>query len=213
MRHRYSTFLGSKKTRRPAGFTIVELLIGIVVIGILAVVAMSSFTNAQKNSRNASRVTAAKEYYKITLAYMQAYSQYPRPHGATQTSCLGYNYVDGDGDGWPNCFASNNLKNIDYILNTELKKISPTLPDYPAEPVVGTNGITYTGVVHRGMTINGEAGRIALVYYLEGLSMPCGLGNRLTGGLNTVVTAAAGATDNVSGNTQCVIAIPKPEDL
>ncbi len=52
--------LQTLKTRRQAGFTIVELLIVIVVIGILAAIVLNTFSGVQARARNTERQTDMK---------------------------------------------------------------------------------------------------------------------------------------------------------
>lgn len=50
------------------GFTIVELLIVIVVIGILAAIVVVAFNGIQEQANNASRESDVEQYYKAILA-------------------------------------------------------------------------------------------------------------------------------------------------
>ena len=55
--------------RKQSGFTIVELLIVIVVIGILAALVITTFTGIQQKARNTERETDIKAMYSSLEAY------------------------------------------------------------------------------------------------------------------------------------------------
>lgn len=59
------------------GFTIVELLIVIVVIGILAALVITTFTGIQQKARNTERETDIKAIHGQVEAYYAANGSYP----------------------------------------------------------------------------------------------------------------------------------------
>ncbi|RYF28788.1 MAG: prepilin-type N-terminal cleavage/methylation domain-containing protein [Chloroflexi bacterium] len=78
------------------GFTIVELLIVIVVIGILAAITIVSFNGVQKRAANTARETELRSWQKVFEVYKAANNGvYPGP--ATGAECLGENFPVGSG--------------------------------------------------------------------------------------------------------------------
>lgn len=63
--------------RKQQGFTIVELLIVIVVIGILALLVITTFTGIQKKARNTERQTDVKALHGQLEAYHAQNGKYP----------------------------------------------------------------------------------------------------------------------------------------
>lgn len=84
-----------------AGFTIVELLIVIIIIGILATIVLNVFTGVQKRARNTFLVTSARAYQKGLAAYYGEHGNYPpvtlpasffSSTGTQRKVCLGSGY-------------------------------------------------------------------------------------------------------------------------
>lgn len=63
--------------KKQQGFTIVELLIVIVVIGILAALVITTFTGIQQRARNTERETDIKAVHGQLEAYFAQYGVYP----------------------------------------------------------------------------------------------------------------------------------------
>lgn len=63
--------------RKSSGFTIVELLIVIVIIGILSALVINVYNGIQQRARNTSRIASAKELLKLTAAYIAQEGRYP----------------------------------------------------------------------------------------------------------------------------------------
>jgi prepilin-type N-terminal cleavage/methylation domain-containing protein len=63
--------------RKQSGFTIVELLIVIVVIGILAALVVTTFAGIQKKARNTERETDIKAVHGQVEAYFAQNNSYP----------------------------------------------------------------------------------------------------------------------------------------
>jgi len=63
--------------RKQTGFTIVELLIVIVVIGILAAIVITTFTGVQKKGRDADRKSDINSLYSQVEVYFAENSRYP----------------------------------------------------------------------------------------------------------------------------------------
>ncbi|MBL8032032.1 MAG: type II secretion system protein, partial [Candidatus Doudnabacteria bacterium] len=96
--------------KRRNGFTIVELLIVIVVIGILAAIALNSYAGIQRNARNQQNVSLAQAWHKALLAYAVANGNaYPSEMaGGTEVYfCLG-SYPDVDSNGTGDCQVAAN---------------------------------------------------------------------------------------------------------
>lgn len=65
------------KPKLSRGFTIVELLIVVVVIGVLATITVITFNSVRDRSVNAQMVSAANSYIKTTQLYTVQNSQVP----------------------------------------------------------------------------------------------------------------------------------------
>lgn len=173
------------KQYRQRGFTIVELLIAIAVIGILAVLVLNSFGDAQKRARNAQRISAAEAYVKILNAYTIQNNQL----AVQGIYCLGNDYPDTNGDGLGNC-GQNNTVNEYVPLENVLKTVSPTLPSVNKTPIVdGANsyvGIRTSYIVNR--TVNNVVRPVFVVYWLEGSQQDCGLSGIVQGAEPTWTT-------------------------
>ncbi len=80
------------KTRR--GFTIVELLIVIVVIGILAAIVIVAFNGITVRARNAMWVSEFKGYQKLFMSYQASFGKYPSMP-INDRYCLGNKNIKG----------------------------------------------------------------------------------------------------------------------
>lgn len=67
------------------GFTIVELLIVIVIIGVLAALVIVAYNGIQNRARDTKRVTEVRQIQKILAMYHADNGEYP-PVGADNTS-------------------------------------------------------------------------------------------------------------------------------
>lgn len=124
------------------GFTIVELLIVIVVIGILAAITVVAYNGIQTRATNTSRVQEATAWNKHLQLYKATYGNYPPVPASSY--CLGLGFPNGDGIAGGECrdYASTaNVyhENDNTALMNELRKIG-SLPSGPRQPVRGTVG-------------------------------------------------------------------------
>ena len=80
--------LSSKDTK---GFTVIELLVTISIIGILSTITFASFSQAQKKARIAKRVSDLKQM-QVALEYYYAVNRaYPNSGGTWITECTEFN--------------------------------------------------------------------------------------------------------------------------
>lgn len=63
--------------RKAHGFTIVELLIVIVVIGILATIGIVAYNGVSQKANNAAIISAASNSSKMIQTYIAEYGTYP----------------------------------------------------------------------------------------------------------------------------------------
>lgn len=104
---------------RQAGFTIVELLIVIVVIGILVAIVVVAYTGITTQTNNTAKITELKSLAKLFDAYKAREGTYPRQELETSTSpttnpagntypvgyCLGSGYPNAGSPSEPSCYA------------------------------------------------------------------------------------------------------------
>jgi len=103
------------------GFTIVELLIVIVVIGILAALVVTTFTGIQQKARNTERETDVKAIHAQLEAYYAQNGKYPTLANLNDTT-----------------FRSDNMKGLDGEALKDPKGTAQTLVAAPA-----ANGYSY----------------------------------------------------------------------
>lgn len=78
---------------RSSGFTIVELLIVIVIIGILAALVIVAYRGLQQKANNTDTLSVVNSYIKSTKQYAADNNKYPEPSlDGVAWSCLGNGY-------------------------------------------------------------------------------------------------------------------------
>jgi prepilin-type N-terminal cleavage/methylation domain-containing protein len=136
--------------RKQKGFTIIELLIVIVVIGILAALVITTFAGIQERARNTERETDIKAIHsQLESYYAQGAASYP---SAAQ---LG----DSAANGW----VETNLRGIDLGALTapgqtgnSVVAANPSIDNYFYEPTgCDTNGVNCSDYT---LTANLEGG-------------------------------------------------------
>jgi len=100
------------------GFTIVELLIVIVVIGILAALVITTFTGIQKKARDTERTTDIKAMHGQVEAYYAQNGNYPT-------------FIDMDSSTW----RADNMKGLDAEALKDPKGATQNLASAPAANV------------------------------------------------------------------------------
>lgn len=78
-----------KQYKMKKGFTVVELLVVIIVIGILASITLVSYRVIQRDAQNAARITAANQIINSIKIY-KSYNQgnYPLMAASAVTACI-----------------------------------------------------------------------------------------------------------------------------
>ena len=138
----------SHKTR---GFTLVELLVVISIIGLMSSIVLSALSDARAKARDTQRIQALAEIRKALLLYYDSNNQrYPVPtsaSGCTTTGtqsqhCTSYNGWGGTGAG---------------TLSALLAPYMSSLPTDPTQALVGNN----YNLIFNGSTIYGYGYRVA----------------------------------------------------
>lgn len=153
---------------KKSGFTIVELLIVIVVIGILAAITIVAFNGIQTRAENNKTVSGVGQYAKMLQQYAVHNNEYPivnwaclAPH-TTPTAGRCGNLTDGvnacGGGG-----ASTNA-----TLDTALKTIGPKVPELSSQQMT-CGGKNYTG----GWYHSTDGRNATIQFYLKGDVNPC----------------------------------------
>jgi prepilin-type N-terminal cleavage/methylation domain-containing protein len=161
------------KYKQQSGFTIVELLIAIVVIGILAAITIVAYNGIQVRAKNTMRSSEAHEWQKIVTSYASTYGSYGTS-GDGNGYCLGEGFTDTTGDGIGDCWDAigGGKKSVNAAYNTEMKKVA-TLPNFTRELIVG-DPAPYQRV---GPVIYVEGGVTKIIYWLEGTDRVCPSGS------------------------------------
>jgi len=66
-----------KKNTKSNGFTLVELLVVITIIGLLSVLALAAFSSAKQKSRDALRTADIKQMHTALELYFNEFGTYP----------------------------------------------------------------------------------------------------------------------------------------
>lgn len=158
------------------GFTIVELLIVIVVIGILAAITIVAFNGVQKKAQVAAVQSATEQVSKKLAIYQATNSSYPAQlsdAGIMDSSGTTFQYsVDNGATPATYCVTATTGSTSYYINNTD--HTSPTSGGCPGDGVGGVAAIT-------NLITNPSAG-----------SAPGTMQTGLSGGTGTTVAVVSG---------------------
>lgn len=126
---------GMKITAKDRGFTIVELLIVIVVIGILAGIVMVAYSNVSARADNARRLANLKQWQQLLMVYRATNGSSFIPtetplyaDSDTAYYCLGTDFPDNH-KCW-NSWGSTNVAGESASLMNALKTVGSLPPQY-----------------------------------------------------------------------------------
>lgn len=157
--------------QKQTGFTIVELLIVIVVIGILAAITVVAFNGVQARAENSKTISSVTAYARAIRSYATINNTYPifayPCLGPSSADCA--NVTDSTG-------ACNGAGASGYIagFDTAVKAIAPSLPA-PSTQSMNCGGKQYMGAWYNSASGTGAT----IVYYLKG-NEQCVSGSGLT---------------------------------
>lgn len=141
---------------RQRGFTIVELLIVIVVIGILAATTVVAFNGVQRKARDTDRKSDVASIIKAMEAYHVLNGRYPVASGSTVIN-----------SSW--------TTTADASWQTFTAQFAPTVTTLPTDPAPASSvpaisgGSNYDIYVNTGSYCGSAVGQMyLLVYHLEG---------------------------------------------
>ena len=172
-----------------SGFTIVELLIVIVVIGILAAITIVAYNGIQQRAYNTKVVSGASAYLKAFQSYKAINGTYP-----AVTGCLGANYPNNS------CWATSvdgtgSVLAVNATLDTNLDEFVKTKPEVGKDLINIVIVNQFRGGAFYYATGSAYTVSAPLIgYYLKGNNADCSMRVSLQ--------------TNEGPLTQCLIALP-----
>lgn len=189
--------------KKQTGFTIVELLIVIVVIGILAAITIVAFNGVQQKARTVTTVTAVNDYRKALINYAVENGSYPTLANGSN-ACLGEKVTQ--------CYAGN----VDTAFESTMKTRMGSLPE-PDDTCYTMYSGCRSGAAFSLMTtatLDGEIHPWGITYVLSS-SVDCG-GDGLVGGTWGTFTStpnSKGYIERSQQGTLCRVNLPDPSNL
>ncbi|MEK7620723.1 MAG: prepilin-type N-terminal cleavage/methylation domain-containing protein [Patescibacteria group bacterium] len=190
------------------GFTIVELLIVVVIIGILAALVIIAYNGIQDRANNQKTESAVNAYRKALIQYATINGAYP----TTANACLGEPF-------YTNCYTGSN----NVAFNNAIRSFMGNAGQLP-QP--STNQYTYGASTRAGAafnylgtaTLDGSVHPWGISYILKGTGQ-CKL-NGVAGNPPTLnwpnfstTPNASGHTESQSSNSFCRLILPDPAAL
>ncbi len=181
--------------KRQSGFTIVELLIVVVVIGILAAIVTVAYTGITQRAQQASIQSGVSQMTKLLSVYLATNGSYPTVGG---TTCLA---------GWKaaqTChISSGNDPARNSSLESELQTVG-TIPSFPNDVHSGYWGLTL--YYDANDTFAGQPARYTLYWTIPGDSQDCDAPNSVSKSGDVYTLASFYST--WSGTTNCRTLLP-----
>jgi prepilin-type N-terminal cleavage/methylation domain-containing protein len=180
------------------GFTIVELLIVIVVIGILAAITIVAYNGIQQRANNTAIIDSASSSLRMIESYIAVNGTYP------------LTVSTGVGGACITTTAGCSLVGTNTVFGTNMATIG-TLPR--SVPISGTGSYGLNYVYTSDGTFNGAPQPATLIYWLSGINQQCGVSGVANGAWGALAPSTTGYTygnDTSTGKTLCSITIPGP---
>lgn len=160
--------------QKQTGFTIVELLIVIVVIGILAAITIVTFSGVQARSENQKTIVAVKSWIGILKSYKALNDRFPDYDASVdpyaEFPCLGSGYPAGK------CMSLNNVNTVGAGVAYErsefvskIQSLSSNLPTPSFQQVIFSNEPMVGAFVNLG----GGGDLVSIGYVLKGADAQC----------------------------------------
>lgn len=179
----------SNKSKR--GFTVVELIIAIAVIGILAAIVTVSYKSITTRARNTDTAETIKKYVDALVIYHAKNGKYPTGNADNKT-CLGVGYPGGT------CWKGEISENASFT--NELKSVYGSGFPVTANKSLGLKGAWFKAAA-TGLTnmLDGQPEDF-VVYSVEGNDTKCPVGPLASDGNDTNIFTYS-STPPASGQT------------
>lgn len=189
------------------GFTIVELLIVIVVIGILATIVIVAFNGIQGRAKNTSIENTASNYRRALESYAALYGQYPTPG---VSACLAPTdaYPADASTADDDCYNAA----VSTTMATELKKVLTNLPtpDTTCYPMYTGCRRNLTYFYSNTWKVDTNLHAHYLIYFL-GNNGKCSLPDNLEGSYGDFSSAdTRDYMERHSNTSMCIVKLPNP---
>lgn len=196
------------------GFTIVELLIVIVIIGIIATIISVAYSGLTQRANNTQTASAVNAYKKALIQYATINRTYP----ASSNYCLGEGYPSGcAGAG-----GTSENATVNNLLRPFMGNASKLpLPNTKAIPYIGPSTRTGAWTEYRasGWTLDGVTHSWYLMYMMDGHQKKCEASPVLSFspyGTFSSTPPSSGYSETYAssgGGTFCVMSLPNPATL
>lgn len=182
----------ARSQARERGFTIVELLIVIVVIGILAAITIVAYNGVQDRAHNTARNQEAHQLANLLQTYKATNGTYPNLPSGVNTVCIGGGYIDQNGDGLPDCIDANlsGAQHPDAGVDAALKQAGSFAPGDRTPALGYGDGDQRLGVAFSTPAGLGANGTDPTVLYWQNGTGSCGSDRVAWNGSNKVALCA-----------------------
>lgn len=182
------------------GFTIVELVVVVVVIGILATITIVSYNGIQDKANNTAIIDSASSIVKMIQLYATTNGAYP------STTSGGFCITTASACSWIDTPYAG-----DSTFDTNIATVGNAPKSVPTVITSGLKGIFY--YYTSGLTMNGKPQPVYIAYFLKGAAQQCGV-PRVYNYPNPTTVSTTGYSESTGfagmAITRCYISVPGP---